>query len=117
MTDPISLFRVDNQVAVVTGGASGIGEATAQVLSQAGAAVVVGDIDEEGAALVAKQIREDGGRAISMRADTSKRPDVDALVDRAVSDFGGLDIMCNIAGVGHTSPFSDVTDDELDRLL
>lgn len=117
MSDPSSPFRLDNQVAVVTGGASGIGEATALVLSQAGAAVAIGDIDQEGAAVVAKQINEDGGRAISIRADTSKRADVDALVDRAVSEFGQLDIMCNIAGVGYSRPFMDVSDDDLERLL
>src|SRR5581483_6443423 len=90
MVDLSSSFRLDGQAAVVTGGASGIGEATAQVLAAAGAAVVIGEAD--------------GGRAVALRADTTKRADVDALVDRAVADFGQLDIMCNVAGVGYGKP-------------
>jgi 3-oxoacyl-[acyl-carrier protein] reductase len=117
MVDVPELFRIADQVAVVTGGASGIGEATAQVLAAAGAAVVVGDIDEEGAARTAKQIGADGGRAVAVRADTSRRADVDALVDRAVSEFGRLDVMCNVAGVGYAKPVIDITDDDFDRLM
>ncbi len=78
MVDVPSYFRVDNQVAVVTGGASGIGEATAQVLAAAGAAVVVGDIDEEGASRTAKAIEGDGGRALALGTDTARRSDVEA---------------------------------------
>src|SRR5437660_12321859 len=104
MIDVPSYFRLDDQVAVVTGGASGIGESTAQVLASAGAAVVVGDIDEEGAARTAKQITAGGGRATAVRCDTSRRADVDALVERAVAEFGQLDVMANVAGVGYGRP-------------
>jgi 3-oxoacyl-[acyl-carrier protein] reductase len=117
MVDVPELFRIDDQVAVVTGGASGIGEATAQVLAAAGAPVVVGDIDEEGASRTAKQIGADGGRAVAVQADTSRRADVDALVDRAVSEYGRLDVMCNVAGVGYAKPVVDITDDDFDRLI
>ncbi len=117
MEDLSSYFRIDGTVAVVTGAASGIGEATAQVLAAAGAAVVAGDIDEEGAARTAKQITGDGGRAVAMGADTSRREQVDALVDRAVSEFGQLDTMCNIAGVGYAKPVVDITEADFDRLV
>jgi 3-oxoacyl-[acyl-carrier protein] reductase len=117
MVDVPSFFRLDDQVAVVTGGASGIGESTAQVLAAQGAAVVVGDIDEEGAQRTAKQIVADGGRSVAMRSDTTRRSDVDGLVDRAVSEYGQLDIMCNVAGIGYAKPTVDITDADFDRLI
>jgi 3-oxoacyl-[acyl-carrier protein] reductase len=117
MVDVPSYFRLDDQVAVITGGASGIGESTAQVLSSAGAAVVVADLDEEGAARTAKQIVADGGRAISVGANTAKQAEVDAVVDRAVKEFGQLDIMCNVAGVGYAKPVVDITEADFDRVM
>jgi 3-oxoacyl-[acyl-carrier protein] reductase len=111
------LFSLNDQVAVVTGGASGIGAATAEVLAGAGAAVVVGDIDVEGAERTAEKLVADGKRAVALRTDTTKRSDVDALVKLAVSEFGQLDIMANVAGVGHVKPVAEISEDEFDRLM
>jgi 3-oxoacyl-[acyl-carrier protein] reductase len=112
-----SYFRLDDQVAVVTGGASGIGEATGKVLAEAGASVVLADVDEEGAARTAKEIAGTGGSAVAVRTDVSRRVEVDALVQRAVDEFGHLDIMCNVAGIGAQQLVVDVTEDDLDRIL
>jgi len=111
------MFRLDGQVAAVTGGASGIGESTCQVLASAGASVVVADIDAAGAERTAKQIVADGGKAVSITANTSSKSDVEAIVDKAVSEFGQLDAMANVAGVGYAKPMMDVTEDDLDRLI
>jgi len=117
MLDLPTYFRLDDQVAVVTGGASGIGASTAEVLASAGAAIVVGDIDEEGAARTAKQITADGGRAVSVGANTSSQSEVEALVQRGISEFGRIDIMCNIAGIGYAKPVVDITEADFDRVI
>ncbi len=110
-------FDLSGRVAVLTGGASGIGRATAQVLAGAGATVVLGDIDEKGAQRAADEIASNGGTALPLRTDVTARADVDALVDRAAGEFGRVDIMGNIAGVPHNQMVADVTDDEFERIL
>ena len=111
------LFDLSGQVAVLTGVASGIGQATARMLSGAGATIVGGDIDEAGAEATAKELIADGGKAVVQRVDVTKRADVDALVDRAQSEFGRVDIMGNIAGVPHNKMVADCTDEEFERIL
>ncbi len=112
-----SFFRLDDQVAVVTGGASGIGESTGKVLAEAGARIVLGDVDEEGATRTAKEITGAGGSAVAVRTDVSRRQDVDGLVQRAMEEFGQVDIMCNIAGIGSQQRVVDVAEEDLDRIL
>jgi 3-oxoacyl-[acyl-carrier protein] reductase len=113
--DPLAAFKLDGRVAVVTGAASGIGRATAVVLAAAGAAVVGGDIDD--ATETVKEIENDGGRAVPQRVDVSKKADVEALVDRAVSEYGRLDVMANVAGIAADGLIADATEEQLDRAL
>jgi 3-oxoacyl-[acyl-carrier protein] reductase len=115
---PVSqAFDLTGRVAAITGAASGIGRSTAYVLSGAGATVVLGDIEETGLKAVADDITSRGGTAVAMHTDVTQREDVDALVARAVKDYGKLDIMANIAGVPSRGMVVDVTDQELDRIL
>lgn len=113
----LSAFDMSGRVAVVTGGASGIGRSTAEVLGGVGASVVVGDLNEDGADETVSRIVDAGGKAVAHRTDVTRRSDVDALVDRAVEEFGRLDAMCNVAGIAHEGPVADITEEQFDRLF
>ncbi len=108
---------LDGRRAIVTGGASGIGRATAAVLAGAGAAVCVVDLDLAGAEAVAAAIRERGGRAIAMRADVTRDADCRAAVERALDAFGGLDTLVNCAGVIRRANAVDLAEADWDRVM
>ena len=93
-------MNLNSKVAVVTGGATGIGRATAEDLTAAGAVVLIGDRDENRSEEVVKLIRSKGGRAAFKATDVSKEDDVRSLVRRAVDEFGRLDLAFNNAGIG-----------------
>ncbi len=89
--------RFDGKVAIVTGAASGIGAATLRRLASEGAAVVVGDIQDEAGEAIAQEIGAGGGEASFRHCDVADLSQVEALVEHAVSRYGGLDIMHNNA--------------------
>ncbi|MDP6983761.1 MAG: SDR family NAD(P)-dependent oxidoreductase [Candidatus Latescibacterota bacterium] len=89
--------RVAGKVAIITGGASGIGEGTAELLAHEGAAVAVVDVNAEGGRDVARRINSHGGQAIFIKADVSKSAGVRRMVERTVKEFGRLDILLNNA--------------------
>lgn len=91
---------LENKVAIVTGGSSGIGKAIAILFAQNGASVVVSDIDEEGGNKVVESIRKSGGKSIFVKADTSLPEENEKLVQETVRQFGNLHIAVNNAGIG-----------------
>ena len=117
MKDPREAFDLQGRVAVVTGAASGIGDASARMLAGAGAVIVCADVDGRGAERVSEAIRGEGGEASAAACDVSVRSEVDDLVERAYADHGRLDVMANIAGIIHESPVVDTKEDDLDRVL
>jgi NAD(P)-dependent dehydrogenase (short-subunit alcohol dehydrogenase family) len=92
--------RLDNKVAVITGAASGIGLATAVRFAGEGAAVVIGDLNLEGGAAAVRQCKENGGRAVFQKCNVQTESEIKALIDRAVAEYGKLDIIFNNAGLG-----------------
>jgi NAD(P)-dependent dehydrogenase (short-subunit alcohol dehydrogenase family) len=103
----MSMF--EGKVALVTGGASGIGEGAARMLAARGAAVLILDRDAQRAPLVAKQITAVGGRADHMVGDVSDAAVADVAVRRACDEFGRLDILVNNAGGGTLGPTHELT--------
>jgi 3-oxoacyl-[acyl-carrier protein] reductase len=107
--------RLEDKIAIVTGGASGFGRGIAELYAKEGAKVVVADINGQGAREVANGI---GPSARHVACDVSKKADVDAMVGEAVSAFGGLDIMVNNAGYTHKNqPLLNVSEEEFDRIF
>ncbi len=111
-------LELPGRVAIVTGAARGIGFAIAERLSQAGARVVVADVDKEGALAAVKRLREGGAEAVEAVADVTKPDEVEAMVERAIDAFGRLDVLVNNAGItGRDAPLSEVTDEDWERVM
>jgi 7-alpha-hydroxysteroid dehydrogenase len=101
----IDSFRMDGQVAVITGGGAGIGRGIAEILADAGASVVVSDLTRDKAEAVAAGIRSAGGKAAATACNVTEEADLAALVEFALASFGKLTVLVNNAGGGGPKPF------------
>lgn len=106
-----------NKVAIVTGGASGIGRATAVLFAKEGAAVAIVDIDIEQGQSCALEIEASGGRALFIPGNVANAADCQAAVEKTVATFGGVDILFNNAGIVRRANVILTTEDEWDKVM
>jgi len=107
--------ELGGKVAIVTGGASGLGRGMVELFVEEGASVVIADVDREGGEALAAQL---GAAAVFRHTDVSEASEIQAAVDAAVEQFGGLHVMCNNAGVGGSfKPFLEDDFADFDRVM
>jgi 3-oxoacyl-[acyl-carrier protein] reductase len=108
--------KLANQVAVVTGASKGIGAAIAKHLAAEGAAVVVNySSSQESANQVVAEILRSGGKALAVKADVSKKTDIERLFSAATQEFGKIDILVNNAGIYTPSPIEEITEEHFHK--
>jgi NAD(P)-dependent dehydrogenase (short-subunit alcohol dehydrogenase family) len=108
--------QLEGKVAVITGAASGMGAAAAMLFAREGAHVVLADLNGPGGEAMAQSASEAGPRCVFQRTDVSSEPDIQALVARALSEFGRLDVMFNNAGIaGALGSLETVSVEDWDR--
>jgi NADP-dependent 3-hydroxy acid dehydrogenase YdfG len=108
---------IKDKIVVVTGASSGLGEATARLLSAEGATVVLGARRVDRLQTLAKELETRGGKALALTTDVSQREQVKALVDTAVQTYGRVDVMINNAGLMPQAPLERLKVDEWDRMI
>ncbi|HHY47160.1 MAG TPA: SDR family oxidoreductase [Firmicutes bacterium] len=110
-------MRLKDKVALVTGGAEGIGAAIAKVFAREGAAVAVVDVNVATGNRTVQAINDAGGKAIFLRADVSKSHEVKAMVEGVIAEFGRVDILVNNAGVTLNATVADTEEDDWERVI
>ncbi|MFC1916247.1 SDR family oxidoreductase [Chloroflexota bacterium] len=110
--------QLENKIALITGGSSGIGRACVLVFVREGAKVVVADVNVEGGEETVKMVSELGGDSIFIKTDVSKANDVEAMVNAAVKTYGRLDCALNNAGIGaYQLPIAECSEEKWDRMI
>ena len=110
-------MRFKDRVAIVTGAGSGIGAATAKRLASEGASVVAADWNADAAGKTASEIEAAGGKALGLKCDVSKKPEVEAMVKRALEAFGGLQVLVNNAGITRDGFAKKLGEDKWDEVM
>jgi len=111
------LLNLSGKTAIVTGGAKGIGLGIVTRLAQAGANVLIADLDEKTAIESSQKLIQQGLKVKSIKTDVSSESDVNEMVKMAVKEFGNLDIMVNNAGIFPQMPLSKMTKEDFDKVI
>ena len=112
------MFNLKNRSAIITGARRGIGKGIALSLAEAGADVLISDIDLEDCKVAAQEIEEKTGkRAVPFKCDVTDKEEVQAMVDKAVEEFGKVDILVNNAGIAQFKDFLELTEEDWDKVL
>jgi 3-oxoacyl-[acyl-carrier protein] reductase len=109
--------NLNGRVAVVTGGAAGIGRGIVQVLADEGASVVVADIDEDAAAQTVEALKAQGREALAANVDVADRGQVESMVSATIERYGRIDILAANAGVYRWDPLTEITDEVWQRIM
>lgn len=117
MTSSLDLFRLDNQTAIVVGGAGGLGAAIARGLAEAGAAVAVADANAGGAKQVADGLLAAGRRALAVAVDVTDAGSVEVMAGEVESRLGPVDVLVNSAGITHRSPAAEFPEAQWHRVI
>ncbi len=111
-------MQLRNKIAIVTGAASGVEKAIANLYAKEGAKVAVSDPDPAGAKDTAAEIEANGGTAIALKTNVAKEDDIQILIDKTVNTFGSVDILVNSSGIMESfCPVTDITDDLWNRVF
>ncbi|WP_053217396.1 SDR family NAD(P)-dependent oxidoreductase [Virgibacillus senegalensis] len=110
-------MKLKGKSAIVTGGVSGIGEHTVRQMVKEGASVLIADINEELGTKLVKELNASGAKVVFQRVDVSKETDIIAMVDKAVSEFSGLDIIFSNAGIGAQSPSTELSYEDWQKVI
>jgi 2-keto-3-deoxy-L-fuconate dehydrogenase len=110
------MFDLTGKIVLVTGAASGIGEAIAFTLAKAGAVVYVADIDEANGRRVSEEIKSEGGQAFFLKLDVAENHECLNAAETVFKNHGKLDVLVNNAGIGHVGTIQQTTAEDLDRL-
>ncbi len=111
------LINLSGKTAIVTGGAVGIGLGIARRLAEAGANVVIADIDESAGKAAAAELGKNGGKAIFAEADVSREEDVQRAIDSALEAYGSIDILVNNAGIYPRTPVMEMTSETFEKIV
>lgn len=113
----LDLFKLEGDVAIVTGAGRGIGKVLAAALAEAGASLVSADLDADTAEATAEELRKAGGKALAVQVDVVNAQQVEAMVKAAVDGFGKLDICVNNAGICRNAPAEEMTEEDWDAVV